>query len=121
MLKKHTVVMLGERPPCTQKNWPFMMAARGRASKESMHRSYRAVSYLCRPAHVRYVEDVINGTALAAQEEREGRTLFLEGEVGGEVATLVVAAKHPEGVRVVDLESEHVKKDLNREGALEQK
>jgi hypothetical protein len=29
----------------------------------------------------------------------------------------MVAAKHPEGVRVVDLESKHVKKDLNREGA----
>src|SRR6266404_2231703 len=37
----------GDSPPCTHKNCLFMIAARGRAQKDSMHASYTRSEYLC--------------------------------------------------------------------------
>ena len=42
----------GESPPCTQRNCPFMMAARGRQSNDSMHASYTVSVYLILPVCV---------------------------------------------------------------------
>ena len=46
------VKISGERPPWTQRNCWFMMAARGRQSNESIHTSYTASEYLILPAHM---------------------------------------------------------------------
>ena len=40
----------GDSPPWTHRNCPFMRAAKGRQSKESIHRSYTASEYLILPS-----------------------------------------------------------------------
>ena len=45
-----SVWISGDRPPCTQRNFPSMRAASGRQSKLSMQRSYRLSEYLVKPA-----------------------------------------------------------------------
>lgn len=55
--------------------------------------------------------------ALCGRRTKVSRTLLLKGEVGREVAALVVATDHPEGLREVHLESVHVEEHLHREGA----
>ena len=43
-----TFLILGDSPPCTQKNCLFTMAARGKASKDSIHALYTVSEYLAR-------------------------------------------------------------------------
>jgi len=52
------------------------------------------------------------------RQTRQVRTLFVEREVGSEMATFMIATNHPERFWEVDLKSVHVEEHLHREGAL---
>jgi hypothetical protein len=105
--KRHTpaksvsITSCGERPPCTQKNFPSTSAATGREQKERRQASYTASEYLCRP-----------GYSLSTTTEKKKlwglQTFALESEVFGEMAALVVPSKHDYPSRRVDFEGVEV-------------
>lgn len=64
----------GDRPPWIQRNCLFMMAARGREQKDSIHASYTRSLYLCLPSSVGLgsgKKRVVKGSKLTFQFERE--------------------------------------------------